>query len=374
MGEVKTAIGLMSGTSMDGIDIALLRTDGESVVRHGPSGYFPYDPGLRAIWQKALVTAKSIVDRRERPGDLGEAERKLTLAHAAAVKSFLHRHRLQPGDIDVIGFHGQTVLHRPDEALTVQIGDGALLAEELAIDVVYDMRANDMAHGGQGAPLIPAYHMALSANLPDGFETPAVFVNIGGISNLTYIGEGGRLAAFDSGPGNMLIDQWIEAHTGKAFDKGGRTAAGGSVVSSLVKRYMESPFFSANIRRSLDRSDFVPPQKGEVSLADGARTLAHLTGAAILKSAGYLPEMAKTYVVCGGGRLNPVIMEEFASLAAKQGAKVIAAEEAGFDGGAMEAEAWAYLAVRSLKGLPLTYPGTTGVKEPVTGGVLVRSP
>ncbi len=170
------------------------------------------------------------------------------------------------------------MLHRPDEALTVQIGDGALLAEETGIDVVYDMRANDMVHGGQGAPLIPAYHMALSANLPDGFETPAVFVNIGGISNLTYIGEGGRLAAFDSGPGNMLIDQWIEAHTGKAFDKGGRTAAGGSVVASLVARYMESPFFSANIRRSLDRSDFVPPQKGEVSLADGARTLSHLTG------------------------------------------------------------------------------------------------
>ncbi len=373
MSDVKTAIGLMSGTSMDGIDIALLRTDGENVVRHGPSGYFPYDPGLRAVWQKALVTAKAIRDRRDRPGDLGDAERKLTLAHAAAVKSFLQRYRLQPGDIDVIGFHGQTVLHRPDEGLTVQIGDGPLLAEETGIDVVYDMRANDMMHGGQGAPLIPAYHVALSANLPDGFETPAVFVNIGGISNLTYIGEGGRLAAFDSGPGNMLIDQWIEAHTGKAFDKGGRTAAGGKVVASLVTRYMESPFFSANIRRSLDRSDFVPPQKGEASLADGARTLAHLTGAAILKSASYLPEAAKTYVVCGGGRLNPVIMEEFAGLAAKVGARVIAAEEAGFDGGAMEAEAWAYLAVRSLKGLPLTYPGTTGVTQPVTGGVLVRS-
>lgn len=373
MGELKTAVGLMSGTSMDGIDVALLRTDGESVVRHGPSGYFPYDPGLRAIWQKALTTAKSIRERRERPGDLDEAERKLTLAHAAVVKSFLQSHRLQPGDIDVLGFHGQTVLHRPDEALTVQIGDGPLLASETGIDVVYDMRANDMVHGGQGAPLIPAYHMALSANLPDGFETPAVFVNIGGISNLTYIGDGGRLAAFDSGPGNMLIDQWIEVHTGKAFDKGGRTAARGSVVPSLVAHYLESPFFSANIRRSLDRSDFSPPKMGEVSLADGARTLAHVTGAAILKSASYLPEAAKTYVVCGGGRLNPVIMAEFAGLAAKVGARVIAAEEAGLDGGAMEAEAWAYLAVRSLKGLPLTYPGTTGVSEPVTGGVLVRA-
>ncbi|MFK0382296.1 anhydro-N-acetylmuramic acid kinase [Agrobacterium sp. NPDC090273] len=373
MGDVKTAIGLMSGTSMDGIDIALLHTDGESIVRHGPSGYFPYDPHLRAIWQKALTTAKSICERRERPEDLGDAERKLTLAHAAAVKSFLHRHKLQADQIDVIGFHGQTVLHRPDEALTVQIGDGPLLAEETGIDVVYDMRANDMVHGGQGAPLIPAYHAALAANLPKGFATPAVFVNIGGISNLTFIGDEGRLAAFDSGPGNMLIDQWIEAHTGKTFDKGGKVAASGKVVLPLVTRYMESPFFSANIRRSLDRSDFLPPQKGEVSLGDGARTLAHLTGTAILKSASYLPEAAKTYVVCGGGRLNPVIMAEFAAQAAEKDAKVIAAEDAGFDGGAMEAEAWAYLAVRSLKGLPLTYPGTTGVAEPVTGGVLATA-
>ncbi|QCI97696.1 anhydro-N-acetylmuramic acid kinase [Agrobacterium larrymoorei] len=369
MGNVKTAIGLMSGTSMDGIDIALLRTDGETIVRHGPSGYFPYDPQLRSIWQKALVTARAIKQRDERPGDLADAERKLTLAHAAAVKSFLARHKLHSRDVDVIGFHGQTVLHRPDDALTVQIGDGPLLAEETGIDVVYDMRANDMVHGGQGAPLIPVYHAALAANLPERFETPAVFVNIGGISNLTHIGASGTLAAFDSGPGNMLIDQWIEAHTGKSYDRGGETAAKGRVVPSLVERYMQSPFFSANIRRSLDRSDFTPPEKGEVSLADGARTLAHLTGAAILKSASYLPELAKTYVICGGGRLNPVIMTEFSEQASKLGARVIAAEEAGFDGGAMEAEAWAYLAVRSLKGLPLTYPGTTGVEEPVTGGV-----
>jgi anhydro-N-acetylmuramic acid kinase len=364
MGEVKTAIGLMSGTSMDGIDIALLRTDGESVVHHGPSGYFPYDATLRATWQKALVTAKSIRERKERPQDLAEAERILTLAHAATVKSFLHRHGLGADEIDIIGFHGQTVLHRPDDGLTVQIGDGPLLAEETGIAVIYDMRANDMVHGGQGAPLIPVYHAALAANLPEQFETPAVFVNIGG---------SGELAAFDSGPGNMLIDQWIEAHTGKAYDKGGATAARGAVVPSLVERYMESPFFSANIRRSLDRSDFMPPAKGEVSLEDGARTLAHLTGAAILKSASYLPEGAKTYVVCGGGRLNPVIMHEFATQAATLVAKVIAAEDAGFDGGAMEAEAWAYLAVRSLRGLPLTYPGTTGVREPVTGGVLART-
>lgn len=374
MGRQKTAIGLMSGTSMDGIDVALVKTDGEGFVARGPSLYIPYDAGLRERWKRALVTAKAITERHQRPGDLAEAEQLLTLCHVAAVKLFLARHDLAPSDIDVIGFHGQTVLHRPDEALTVQIGDGRLLAEETGIDVVYDMRANDMVHGGQGAPLIPAYHAALAANLPAGLSRPAVFVNIGGISNLTYTGQSGRaeeLAAFDSGPGNMLIDQWVEAQTDKSFDQGGAMAARGKVVPALVTRYLENPFFSGNQRRSLDRSDFAVPVVGEVSLEDGARTLAHVTGASIVKLSAYLPEKPKTYVVCGGGRLNPVIMAEFAKVAAEQGAKVIAAEDAGFDGGAMEAEAWGYLAVRSLYGLPLTFPGTTGVREAVTGGVFV---
>lgn len=376
MTNVKTAIGLMSGTSMDGIDVALVKTDGEGFVARGPSLYIPYDTGLRERWKQALVTAKAITERHQRPGELAEAEHILTLCHAAAVKSFLARHDLTPSEIDVIGFHGQTVLHRPDEALTVQIGDGPLLAAETGIDVIYDMRANDMVQGGQGAPLIPAYHAALAANLPEGLSRPAVFVNIGGISNLTYTGQSGRaeeLAAFDSGPGNMLIDQWVEAQTAKSFDRGGAMAARGKVVPALVTRYLENPFFSGNQRRSLDRSDFAVPAVGEVSLEDGARTLAHVTGASIVKLSAYLPEKPKTYVVCGGGRLNPVIMAEFAQVAADEGAAVIAAEEAGFDGGAMEAEAWGYLAVRSLYGLPLTFPGTTGVREAVTGGVLART-
>lgn len=361
---------------MDGIDVALLETDGDQFVRRGPSLYVPYDTSLRERWKRALVTARAVRLRTERPGDLAEAERLLTLCHAAAVKSFLNRNGLSPEDIDVIGFHGQTVLHRPDDALTVQIGNGPLLAEETGIDVVYDMRANDMVHGGQGAPLIPAYHAALAANLPKGLSRPAVFVNIGGISNLTYTGGAGRpdeLAAFDSGPGNMLIDQWVEVQTGKAYDRCGAIAARGQVVPALANRYLESPFFSGNQRRSLDRGDFAVPVAGEVSLEDGARTLAHVTAASIVKLSAFLPERPKTYVVCGGGRLNPVIMAEFAEIAAREGASVISAEAAGFDGGAMEAEAWAYLAVRSLAGLPLTFPGTTGVSAPVSGGVLAQA-
>ncbi|MBB3975023.1 anhydro-N-acetylmuramic acid kinase [Rhizobium azooxidifex] len=373
MGRIRTAIGLMSGTSMDGIDVALVKTDGEGVVERGPAVGVAYDPAFRKRLQAALETAKTIARREERPGDLADVERDLTLRHAAAIASFLDANGLTKADVDVIGFHGQTVLHRPEQGLTVQLGDGGLLAGESGIDVVYDMRANDMAHGGQGAPLIPVYHAALARNLPADCAFPVVFVNIGGISNLTYIGPDGAIVAFDSGPGNTLIDQWVEAQAGIPFDQGGMIASEGRAVAGLAARYLDHPFFTAPERRSLDRNDFSPPAGGEATLEDGARTLAHVTAAAILKSAGHLPERPKTYVVCGGGRLNQVIMGDLAGLASDRGAKVIPAEAAGLDGDSLEAEAWAYLAVRALDGLPLTFPGTTGVRAPVSGGVVAKA-
>ncbi|MGX5720112.1 anhydro-N-acetylmuramic acid kinase [Shinella zoogloeoides] len=368
-----TAIGLMSGTSLDGIDVALLRTDGEAVVERGPSMGRSYDAAFRRRLQGALETAKAIGERGERPGDLDEIERELTLRHAEAVRAFLAENDLRPDDIDVIGFHGQTVLHRPNQGLTVQLGDGDLLARETGIDVVYDMRANDMAHGGQGAPLIPAYHAALAAGLSRASGEAVVFVNIGGISNITFVGSGSEIVAYDSGPGNTLIDQWVEAHAGIPYDQGGMIASEGRVDAGLAERYLGHAFFTDKVRRSLDRNDFRPPQGAEASLEDGARTLAHVTAAAILRSARHLPERPKLYVVCGGGRLNPVIMGDLAALAGSEGAAVVAAEAVDLNGDSMEAEAWAYLAVRSLRGLPLTFPGTTGVTAPVTGGLLRKA-
>lgn len=369
MTVVRTAIGLMSGTSLDGIDVALLRTDGEALVERGPAMARAYDPAFRRRLQGALETAKAITDRRERPGDLAEIERELTMRHAEAVRDFLSESGLDAREIDVIGFHGQTVLHRPDAGLTVQLGDGAALARETGIGVVYDMRANDMAHGGQGAPLIPAYHAALAAGLGRVSRNAVAFVNIGGISNITFIGTDGAIVAFDSGPGNTLIDQWVEAHAGIPYDQGGMIASEGRVDAALAARYLGHAFFTDKVRRSLDRNDFRPPAGGEASLEDGARTLAHVTAAAILRSARHLPGRPRLYVVCGGGRLNRIVMADLAGLAEIEGAEVITAEQAGLDGDSMEAEAWAYLAVRSLCGLPLTFPGTTGVGAPVTGGV-----
>ncbi|QLF70646.1 anhydro-N-acetylmuramic acid kinase [Peteryoungia desertarenae] len=372
MAEMKTAIGLMSGTSMDGIDVALVRTDGETVVERGSFLSVPCEPAFRDRLKQALEDAKAIKHRDERPGDLSRMERDLTLRHAEAVALFLQQQKLKREDIDLIGFHGQTVLHRPDEGLTVQLGDGPLLAAETGIDVVYDMRANDMVHGGQGAPLVPVYHQALAHQIPAA-DWPVCFVNIGGISNLTFLDRDGAIIGFDSGPGNTLIDQWVEAHAGIPYDDGGRIASEGAVIVALAERYLDNPFFTAQSRRSLDRNDFRPPEGHEAELSDGARTLAFVSAAAILKSAGHLPTPPKTYVICGGGRLNRTIMADLVRLAGEQGARVVTAEQAGFDGDSMEAEAWAYLAIRSTRGLPLTFPGTTGVRQPVSGGVLVQA-
>lgn len=371
MAGMLTAIGLMSGTSLDGIDVALLRTDGERSVDRGPFAGYAYEPAFRQRLAGALETAKTITKREDRPDELAAVEEEITDRHATAVRRFLADQGLRLSDVDLVGFHGQTVLHRPLQGVTVQLGLGQRLAEDLGIPVVFDMRANDMAHGGEGAPLVPAYHRALAAMLPAEFADrhPVVFVNIGGISNVTYVGGDGRLIAFDSGPGNTLIDQWVERHAGVPFDQGGMIASEGVVVTGLAERYLASEFFTAERRRSLDRNDFLPPDDDEAELADGARTLAFVTAAAILKASDHFPERPRLWIICGGGRKNRLIVGDMKTLAG-DAAKVVTAEEAGFDGDAMEAEAWAYLAVRSSKGLPLTWPETTHVREAVSGGVV----
>lgn len=362
------ALGLMSGTSMDGIDVAYLSTDGEGAVGRGPFLGVTYEAAFRRRIEAALDEAKSIRGRDERPGDLALLERGLTLRHAEAVRAFLDGPGRDLPKPDVIGFHGQTVLHRPEIGLTVQLGDGALLARETGIPVIYDMRANDMAHGGQGAPLVPAYHAALARGLPED-RFPVAFVNIGGISNITFVDSAGDPVAFDSGPGNALIDQWVQAKAGIPYDAGGRIASEGAVDESVAEAYLGKPFFSLPGPKSLDRNDFTLAEAQGLGLHDGARTLAAVSARAILKAADILPARPKTWIVCGGGRRNDAIMADLRAGAKAAGGEAILAEEAGFDGDAMEAEAWAYLAVRSLKGLALTFPTTTGCRSAATGGV-----
>lgn len=353
---------------MDGIDIAVVTTDGQAHVERRAVDFVPYDAAFRRRLADALEIAKTITRRDERPGDLAELDAEITRRHAEAVTRFLAGTPLHPQP-ELIGFHGQTVLHRPQRALTVQLGDGARLARETELPVVWDMRANDMVHGGQGAPLAPAYHAALARSLSgDLARFPVALVNIGGISNITYVPGDGDPIAFDTGPGNSLIDQWVAREGGVPFDAEGLIASEGGVVVSVVERYMEHPFFEQAVPKSLDRNDFTIEAATGLELADGARTLARVTAEAIFGALAHLPEAPRLWVVCGGGRKNPNIVADMRMLAGD--ADVILAEEAGFNGDSMEAEAWAYLAVRSARGLPLTFPATTGCREPVSGGVL----
>ena len=250
----------------------------------------------RAI-EQGLVDALLIEAQEDRPGSLKTLEVMITELHADAVNQFLKFNGLAPEEIDLIGFHGQTALHRPHEALTVQLGDGQALAQQTGIDVVYDMRAADMVEGGQGAPLVPVFHQALAKQ--SKIDEPVCFVNIGGISNITYVCED-ELIAFDTGPGNALIDQWVQSNAGIPFDQGGKIASEGGVIQQIVDRYLSTKFFERTGPKSLDRNDFPALGAGDAELADGARTLAHITAASIMKAQDHLPKAPKTWIICGG--------------------------------------------------------------------------
>ena len=359
-----TVVGLMSGTSMDGVDAAMLRTDGEVVAGDGPTHFRPYSEDERALLRRALAEARSLSDRAKRPGILGEAERMMTDAHSEAVESLL---AANPGiSPDLVGFHGQTVFHAPDRRLTVQIGDGAGLARRLAMPVVYDFRAADVAAGGQGAPFVPAYHRALVRAA--GLEGDTVVLNVGGVANLTRLGADGSIVAGDTGPGNALLDDFVRARTGLRMDEGGRISAEGAVDRAVLSELMAHPFFDLPMPKSLDRDAFSAAAVARLSTADGAATLAAFTAETAARGIA-VAGGADTAIVSGGGAHNPTIL---ALLGRATGARVLTASDLGWSGDFVEAQAFAYLAARSLAGLPLSFPETTGVPRPMPGGVLAR--
>jgi anhydro-N-acetylmuramic acid kinase len=351
------AVGLMSGTSLDGIDAALIRSDGGATVI--AEGYFslPYDAGMRR-------RLRSVVGGR---GAVAEVERELTLRHAEVVRRLLEQAELAPTAVRVIGFHGHTILHRPQEHRTWQIGDGALLAAETGIDVVADLRSNDVALGGEGAPLVPLYQAALAT----GLARPLAVVNIGGVANVTWIGEAADdVLAFDTGPGNALINDWVEQHGGEPLDRDGALARAGAVEETLLAGLLENVYFDRRPPKSLDRDDFSAAAAAGLSLEDGAATLTAFTAATIARAAVHFPSPACRWLVTGGGRHNPTLM---AHLAAQLEAPVEPVEAVGWQGDALEAQAFAYLALRSLAGLPITLPTTTGVSRPASGGRLHKA-
>jgi len=345
------AIGLMSGTSLDGVDAAFLDTDGIAVAGFGPALTLPYDDALRADLRALLDRAPGLAADDPFLRDVTD---RLTRAHAAAVAAL-------GVAADIIGFHGQTILHRPEARRTWQIGDAALLARLTGTRVVYDFRSADVAAGGQGAPLVPVFHAALAAGLPK----PVALLNLGGVANLTWIGAEGRLVALDTGPGNALLDDWTFRHTGARMDRDGALARAGRVDTARLVSLLAHPFFDRPAPKSLDRQDFAAAldQLAGLSPADGAATLAAFTAGAVARAP--LPAPPRRVLVCGGGRHNPALM---AALRAALPVPVEPVESVGWDGDALEAQCFGFLAVRSLAGLPISYPETTGVPRPLTGG------
>jgi anhydro-N-acetylmuramic acid kinase len=346
------AVGLMSGTSLDGIDAALIETDGERISATGPAQTTPYDPAFRE-------RLRAVLGRCDAPAEL---ERDLALAHVAAVENLLAAAKLSPAEVDVVGFHGHTTFHDPRNGVTRQIGDGALLARRIGIDVVNDFRSADVAGGGEGAPLVPLYHAALARNL----DKPVAVLNLGGVANLTWIGKDGDLLAFDTGPGVGLLDDWCAQRAGCPFDADGKFAAAGRADQTIVARMLEHPYFDRPAPKSLDRLDFNLDEVASLSVENGAATLAAFTAACVARGTALFPAIPRHFLVTGGGRRNPALMMVLRR--ALVGA-IAPVESVGWDGDALEAQAFGFLAVRSLRGLPLSLPQTTGVNVPTTGGV-----
>ena len=356
----------MSGTSLDGVDAAYLETDGETIQRIGPRLTLPYDPKLRRALRALLDRAESL---SASDPDLLDAIGRITDRHAEAVEAI-------GLDADLVGFHGQTILHRPPVAgrnvtpFTWQVGDATALAKRTGMTVAHDFRSADIAAGGQGAPLVPVFHRALAQPLPK----PLAILNLGGVANVTWLGPDGGMLAFDTGPANGPLDDWARQHTGKDYDSAGKLALAGQADGAVLGRLMGHPYLSAPPPKSLDRLDFDRALKdagaAELSAADGAATLCAFCAVCVAAAARLFPEPPLQWLVAGGGRRNPAIMK------ALQGAleePVRPVEVAGWDGDALEAQAFGLLAARVARGLPITFPGTTGVRQPLKGGRIVGS-
>lgn len=363
------AIGLMTGTVLDGnIDIALLRTDGEEIAEFGAWTLAPYPQDLRPLLVETLATAADWAFAGDEPEIFARAEARVTEAQSEAVASFLEEIGLPRGEVAAVGFHGQTVLHRAPSAgrkgRTRQLGDGSAMANRLGIAVVNDFRSADMEAGGQGAPLSAIYHAALLRRADAGPETAVL--NLGGVANVTWVDERGLPHAFDTGPANAPLNDWIGRHGLGEMDRDGRLAASGRVDEDRLAHLLDHPYLAAPYPRSLDRNDFTSAMADGLSAEDGAATLTAFTAGAVGRALDVLPHRPARLVLCGGGRRNPLMRRE---IAARAGIEVLLAEDLGWRGDAIEAECFALLAMRTLRGLPISFPTSTGVARPITGGV-----
>ncbi len=367
------AIGLMTGTVLDGmVDVAAIRSDGIDVQELGPWRLIPYAPELRTLLAETVAAALEWQFEGPEPSIFRAAEEALTRAQTEAVRKFLADTGLSADEVAIIGFHGQTVLHRPPPPRqlgnTRQLGDGEWMAHALGIPVAYDFRTADMQAGGQGAPLAAIYHAALLRRA--GTPPNSAVLNLGGVGNITWWGGGEDIVAFDTGPANAPLNDWIARHGLGEMDRDGALARQGRVDEAKLATLLRHPYFSAPPPKSLDRHGFPATLVSGLSAADGAATLTALIGAGVCRALDLLPQRPEKLIVCGGGRRNPAIID---AIRDRAHVEPVLGEAAGWRGDAIEAECFAYLAVRAARALPITFPRTTGVRTPMTGGRLARA-
>jgi anhydro-N-acetylmuramic acid kinase len=364
-------LGFMSGTSLDAVDMAVLETDGETIQAFGPAGERKLSEATRALVMQATQDALKWPRGDPEPASFAPAAKAVAEEHFAAARAFLAEHGLGWSDIELIGFHGQTVLHeRPQPGRigrTVQLGDAALLARRTRTPVAFDFRTADVAAGGEGAPLAPIYHLARAR--ASGLKPPSAVLNIGGVANITLIGPDEELAAFDTGPGNGMIDLLCQARGAGRYDREGALAAAGRVHAPTLETLLSHAYFAAPPPKSLDRYDFPLSALDALSLEDAAATLVAFTAAGVGRAFEHATHAPTGLIVAGGGRRNPEIMK---TLREHVPVDVISAEDAGWRGDSIEAEAFAYLAARTARRLPISFPKTTGVAAPMTGGRIVE--
>ncbi len=369
---VVRVLGFMTGTSLDAVDMAVLQTDGETVAAFGPAGERKLDAATRAIIQQATAEARAWPRGAPEPAVFEFAARAIADEHLKAVAEFVASTGVSLKTLDFVGVHGQTVLHEPpmpDRPVgrTIQLIDAHRLADRLCLPVAYDFRTADVASGGQGAPLAPIYHQALTQW--SSIRPPVAVLNLGGVGNITLIGEDGVLEAFDTGPANGMIDLFVQARTGAHCDESGALARAGTVHADILASYMDHAHFSTSGPKSLDRFDFSLDPVAGLSLEDGAATLTAFAAEAVAVGLRSCSQLPRRVIVCGGGRHNPTLMH---AIRKRYDAPVSGAEGVGWRGDSIEAEAFAYLAARTFTGLPISFPGTTGVPHPMCGGRIAR--
>mgnify|MGYP006165188627 CR=1 FL=1 len=369
MKKLITAIGLMSGTSCDGIDASIIKSDGEDELSLIGDFFLPYEEKTRIRIRTFKEKIDKVLDLQANKNEIADLEKEITLLHFKATNLLLEKLKIDKSKIDLIGLHGHTIFHSFNYKKTKQLGDGKALSELMDLNVIYDFRENDLKNGGQGAPLVPIFHKLLKKKFK--LKGPVVFINIGGISNLTYLDNNNEMISFDSGPGNCLIDKYLQLKSnGKTqFDKKGEIAFKGQVDKNILDTYLSNPYYESLPPKSLDVNDFNLSSVRGLNLENTITTLSELTALTIVNSLNFFSHKPHKIILCGGGRKNDYIYDRVKKIS---NTSTINIDNYKINGDFIESQAFAYLAIRSFFKKPISFPKTTGVLKPMTGGKLIQ--